>query len=95
MRQLAEFYTLADVYVNASFEENYPTTNLEAISCGTPVVTFDAGGSGESARLFGSVVPKGDVKALADAVRNAGTLVSSNPDLNYRKMISEYLALLA
>lgn len=95
VRQLAEFYTLADVYVNASFEENYPTTNLEAISCGTPVVTFDAGGSGESARLFGSVVPKGDVKALADAVRNAGTLVSSNPDLNYRKMISEYLALFA
>ena len=93
VRQLAAFYSLAEVYVNASFEENYPTTNLEAIACGTPVVTFDAGGSGESARLYGAVVPLGDVKALADAVRRADTFIPQPADVSYQRMIEEYLAL--
>ena len=67
--QLAAFYAMAHCYVNASLEENYPTTNLEALACGTPVVTYNAGGSGESAALYGRVVPVGNVPALAEAVR--------------------------
>ena len=93
VQQLAAFYSLADVYVNASFEENYPTTNLEAIACGTPVVTFDAGGSGESARIYGAVVPVGNVNALADAVRNANTYIKQSMDISDRKMIENYLSL--
>ena len=89
--QLAAFYTMADVYVNASFEENYPTTNLEAISCGTPVVTFDSGGSGESAQLYGAVVPKGDVEALAEAVFKAETYSPKQFDFSCSSMIEHYL----
>lgn len=46
-RELAEIYTAADVFVNPTREENYPTVNMEAIACGTPVVTFQTGGSAE------------------------------------------------
>ena len=40
---------------------NFPTTNLEALACGTPVITFRTGGSGESVDdSCGKVVAKGD-----------------------------------
>ncbi len=45
--ELAEIYTAADLFVNPTREENYPTVNMEAIACGTPVLTFNTGGSGE------------------------------------------------
>ena len=47
-KELAEIYTAADVFFNPTYEDNYPTVNLEAQACGTPVVTYDTGGSGES-----------------------------------------------
>ena len=68
--ELAQLYREADVYVNATLEDNFPTTNLEALACGTPVVTFATGGSGESlSDACGIVVPKGDFGLLSDRVR--------------------------
>lgn len=58
-KELAEIYTAADVLFNPTYEDNYPTVNLEAQACGTPVVTYDTGGSGES-------VPKENVIAAGD-----------------------------
>ena len=74
--ELAELYSEADVYVNPTYEDNYPTTNLEAIACKTPVVTYDTGGSAESAALFGGVVKKGDIDGLYKSVM---LMVDSNP----------------
>ncbi|WP_027090081.1 glycosyltransferase [Thomasclavelia saccharogumia] len=48
VQELVEWYSAAEVYFNPTLEDNYPTTNLEAIACGTPVVTFDTGGSPEA-----------------------------------------------
>lgn len=63
--ELAEIYTAADVFVNPTKEENYPTVNLEAIACGTPVITYDAGGCGETVdETCGSVVERGDIDSL-------------------------------
>ena len=45
--ELADIYSAADVFVNPTREENYPTVNMESIACGTPVVTFDVGGCAE------------------------------------------------
>ncbi len=45
--ELAKIYTAADLFVNPTLEENYPTVNMESIACGTPVLTFNTGGSGE------------------------------------------------
>ena len=67
--ELADLYRNADVFVNATLEDNFPTTNLEALACGTPVVTFDTGGSAESvSEHCGMVVPKGDQEALKSAI---------------------------
>lgn len=46
-KELAEIYTAADIFVNPTREDNYPTVNMEAIACGTPVITFNTGGSPE------------------------------------------------
>jgi glycosyltransferase involved in cell wall biosynthesis len=69
VQELAAYYSAADVFVNATLEDNFPTTNLEALACGTPVITFDTGGSPESLdETCGRVVPKGDLDALEQAV---------------------------
>ena len=46
--ELAAIYTIADVFINLTYEDNYPTVNLEAQACGTPVITYDTGGCKET-----------------------------------------------
>ncbi len=68
--ELAEIYTAADLFVNPTREENFPTVNLESLACGTPVLTFKTGGSPECIDgSCGSVVPCDDVEALLDEIR--------------------------
>lgn len=67
--ELAEYYSLADVFVNPTYKDTFPTVNLEALACGTPVITYKAGGSPESVTPeTGIVVVKGDFRQLAEAV---------------------------
>lgn len=69
-KELAEIYTAADLFVNPTREENYPTVNMEALACGTPVVTFKTGGSSEILdETCGSVVPCDDIDALEGEIR--------------------------
>ena len=70
IRQLAELYSAADVFINPTWQDNYPTVNLEAIACGTPVVTYRTGGSIEAITdTTGFIVEQGDVAGLVDAAR--------------------------
>ena len=69
-KELAAIYTAADVYANPTREEVLGLTNLEALACGTPVVTFDVGGSPESIdETCGISVPKDDFEGFMKAVR--------------------------
>ena len=69
--ELVELYSVADVFVNPTMEDNFPTVNIEAIACGTPVITYNTGGSGEMLNeKCGVVVEAGDVNALAEAIKN-------------------------
>ena len=67
--ELAEIYSAADLFVNPTLEDNFPTTNLEALACGTPVITFDSGGSPECLdEGCGLVVEQGDLQGLVAAI---------------------------
>ena len=68
--ELAEYYSLAEVFVNPTYEDNFPTTNLEALACGTPVITYRTGGSPEAIdESTGIVVDQGDFKGLLSAIK--------------------------
>lgn len=87
IRQLAELYAAADVFVNPTWQDNYPTVNLEAIACGTPVVTYRTGGSVEAVtEKTGFVVEQGDVKGLMEAVRQ----IEQRGKEWYREVCREY-----
>ena len=67
--ELAKYYASSNVFVNPTLEDNYPTTNLEAIACGTPVITFNTGGSPESISSdTGLVVEQGNIEELKKAI---------------------------
>jgi glycosyltransferase involved in cell wall biosynthesis len=68
-QQLANYYSAADLFLNLTYEDNYPTTNLESISCGTPCLTYQTGGSPESITPeTGFVVPQGDLNAVLQCI---------------------------
>lgn len=63
--ELAQLYSAADVLFNPTHEDNYPSVNLEAQACGTPVVTYDVGGCAETLSLERSVAVAGLDEACA------------------------------
>ena len=68
-KELSEIYTAADIFVNPTREENYPTVNMEAVACGTPVLTFKTGGSMEMLdATCGAVVECDDVASLIQEI---------------------------
>ncbi len=70
VQELAELYSMADVLVNPTYADSFPTVNMEALACGTPVITYQTGGSPEIVdERTGVVVPQGDVRAIALAVQ--------------------------
>lgn len=62
VKELAALYAASDVLFNPTWEDNFPTTNLEALACGTPVITYETGGSIEViTKDTGYKVAKGDI----------------------------------
>lgn len=77
--ELAALYSSASVFVNPTYGDNFPTTNLEALACGTPVITYATGGSPESVTGdVGRVVAQGDIAGLAMAVTEIAALDREN-----------------
>ena len=69
VQELTELYSLADVFINPTYEDNFPTTNIESLACGTPVVTYNTGGSPEAIDAnTGFVVNQGDIHCLTKVV---------------------------
>lgn len=91
-KELAEFYSAADVFLNPTLEDNYPTTNIEAIACGTPVISFDTGGSGESAIFYGNVVKKGDITAIIQEIKR-NEFKKQECYIDYRLSVKKYCEL--
>ena len=68
--ELVKIYSAADIFVNTTREDNFPTVNIEALACGTPVLTFNTGGSPEIIDTScGSVVEKNDIDSLISEIK--------------------------
>ena len=66
--ELVSLYRAADCLVNPTYEDTYPTVNMEAMACGTPVAAYGVCGCTEQvASPCGASVPVGDARALAGA----------------------------
>lgn len=78
VEELASLYATADVFVNPTYADTFPTTNLEALACGTPVITYKTGGSPESVdNDTGRVVEPGDITELAVQIKEVINLGKS------------------
>ena len=67
--ELAKIYSQSDVLINPTYADTFPTVNLEALACGTPVITYNTGGSPEAIDLkTGVIIDKGDVEAMAEEI---------------------------
>ena len=66
-KELAEIYTTADVFFNPTYEDTYPTVNLEAQACGTRVITYNSGGAAETIyRDDALIIKQGDWKVVLE-----------------------------
>lgn len=104
MEQLAELYGGALALVNPTYEDNYPTVNLESIACGTPVITYNTGGSPESLLGgTGAVVAKGNIEAVCAEIMDIASGRHAYPsdrlmryateNFDENKCFQEYLSL--
>lgn len=101
-QELAEIYSYADVFVNPTREENFPTVNIESLACGTPVITFNTGGSPEIIdKTCGSVVEYDNIDALEKEIIYVCTTkpyskescIKKAKDFDERERFKEYLNL--
>lgn len=100
LEELANFYTNAYVFINPTLEDTFPTTNLEALACGTPVITYNTGGSPESIiNKCGVVIKENNVKKLYEEILNLNNDVSQkcieqgkkyNKNNKYKEYIETY-----
>lgn len=79
--EMAAYYAMADMYVNLTLEDTFPTTNIEALACGRPVITYRSGGSPESLDTScGIVVERNNIQGVLlsmDSIREE--LMRKNP----------------
>lgn len=92
--ELAQIYSSADVFVNFTYEDNYPTVNLEAQACGTPALTYNTGGSVESVPER-NIIPAGDIEGAFEKIKNGdydGNL-RSGINLDKKSFTEQYIGL--
>ncbi|MGQ7562837.1 glycosyltransferase [Streptococcus suis] len=88
--ELAVWYTVADVFLNPTYQDNYPTTNIESIACGTPVITYPTGGSVESACLYGLVCGDRSVSSILESLGQMASLKKTQKlDLSVESFIHQ------
>lgn len=69
VQELVDLYSRADVFINPTYADTFPTVNLEALACGTPVITYKTGGSPEAIdNNTGLAVEQGDIRALENGI---------------------------
>lgn len=97
VEELVEYYNEAVVFLNPTLEDNYPTTNLEAQACGTPVVTFDVGGTKETLKSQTTIAISSEVSVeeLCQVVMNCAQKKVSvrTEEIDYKILSERYIEL--
>lgn len=100
VEEMVQLYNMADLYVNLTYCDTYPTVNLEAAACGIPVITYAVGGSTESAEKYGGIaVERGDIEAIKKwIVRMTGKkqkrcAVANKYELDKQYAVQKYMEL--
>lgn len=95
IEQLVSLYQEADMFFNPTYEDNYPTTNLEALACGTPVCTYRTGGSIESVNEGnGFVVEKNELGEVKKIIKERlhSRKMGLHLDIDRKRISKEYMA---
>lgn len=101
-RQLYKEYSKAHIFINPTLQDNFPTVNIESIGCGTPVITYNTGGSPEIIdSTTGIVIDKYDYKQMANVINSIkinyyfklSDLQNRAKMFSREKMISNYSSL--
>lgn len=91
IEELSEWYNKADVFLNPTYVDNFPTTNIEALACGTSVVTYNTGGSPEAIDInTGRVVEKGNINGLVEAIYSLQELDQTTLKNNCRRRAAQF-----
>jgi len=89
INELAALYSGAEVFINPTYVDNFPLVNIESLACGTPVITYNTGGSAEVIDdQTGLVVEKGNIDNLSKSIMK----VINSKDL-YSNILCRNLAL--
>lgn len=91
-KELAEIYTAADVFFNPTYEDNYPTVNLEAQACKTFVITYRTGGSIESVHTD-CVIDQGDIASMLEVFKSGNYKYKTEMTLDRKEIAQDYLKL--
>lgn len=91
INELAGWYSSSFMFLNPTYQDNFPTTNIEALSCGTPVITYKTGGSPEAIDAnTGIVLNKGDLKGVLRALDKFNNLDINQIRVNCRERALSY-----
>lgn len=91
--ELRKWYSVADVFVNCTLQENYPTVNLEATACGLPIITYDTGGCKETITKMDWIVERYDLDAIARIIDETVFYKKGKQETARNNMEDEYYKL--
>ena len=102
--KMAEYYSVADMFINLTLEDTFPTVNIEALACVIPIITYKTGGSPEILNGdTGYCVDKFDFNDIIEKIdvilRNGRSfyeekcIARANNRYDYKKKFLEYIEL--
>lgn len=101
VKELVYIYSAANLFLNLTYCDTYPTVNLEAAKCGTPILTYETGGSTEIVEQYGGyVVPQGDLESVRKKITEIKKYNKNeekiqppimNEEIDYHTAVRKYL----
>ena len=95
IRELVQWYSAANVFLNPTYEDNYPTVLLEAISCNLCVLTSPVGGCLEIASMSSScdIIDKKNIIEQIENLSNVKNYLLLGYDISIEQFANKYVNL--